>query len=60
MSRPTRAGQPVLDATTQKVGITTDEPRARSPRIPVQFIGAPYPVLCPLEDLTVVQIGLMP
>ncbi|WP_406245868.1 hypothetical protein ACI7YT_12570 [Microbacterium sp. M] len=60
MTRPTRAGQPVLDTTTQKVGITTDAPMARTPRIGVQFIGANYPVLCQLENLTVVEIGLMP
>ena len=55
MSTPTQAGQAVRDP-RGRIGITTDAPRAKSPRIGVMFIGANYSVLAQVDELTVIQI----
>jgi len=57
MSKPTRGGQAVHDTRDGRVGITTDEPMKRSPRIGVQFIGQPYPTISYLEDLEVIELA---
>lgn len=46
-----RAGILVRDPRTNTLGITTDSPRKRTPNIPVQWVGAPYPVLVHIELL---------
>lgn len=55
MSTPPQAGQAVRDP-RGRIGITTDAPRAKSPRIGVMFIGANYSVLAQVDELTVIQI----
>ncbi|WP_440102433.1 hypothetical protein [Glutamicibacter mishrai] len=57
MRKPTRAGQAVRDTRSGAIGITTEEPMKRSPRIGVQFIGHPYTVNSQLEDLEVIEIA---
>ncbi|MNW64789.1 hypothetical protein D3C74_431020 [compost metagenome] len=57
MSAPTRGGQAVRDTRTSRIGITTEEPMKRSPRIGVQFIGRPYSTISQLEDLEVIEIA---
>ncbi|UUX60136.1 hypothetical protein [Glutamicibacter halophytocola] len=56
MSAPTRGGQAVRRIATGEIGITTDEPMKRSPRIGVQYIGRPYTVTSYLEDLEVIEL----
>lgn len=55
MSAPTGPGQSVQD-TQGRIGITTAEPRRSTPQIGVQFLGAPYPFLVQIEDLTVITL----
>ena len=57
MSTPTRGGQAVRDTRTGRIGITTDAPMKRSPRIGVQFIGRPHETISYLEDLEVIEIA---
>lgn len=54
-SHPTRAGQAVRNLRGQ-IGITTDEPRKRTPSIPVMFLKTHYPVMEQISDLTVIAI----
>lgn len=56
MASPDRAGQPVRRLSDHALGITTDAPRARSPRISVQWVGGPYPVLMQLEEIECVDL----
>ena len=54
-SIPTRAGQMVKGA-DGTIGITTDQPMKRTPRIGVMFVGASYPVLTDIADLEVIKL----
>ena len=60
MTAPTGAGQFVRDTRNGRIGITTDEPRKTTPRIPVMFSGAAYPVLCQLDELERVEVTVTP
>lgn len=55
MSTPNAPGQLVISTVSGVLGITTDAPRARTPRIGVIFIGSPYSVVCDLSDLKTVS-----
>lgn len=53
---PSHPGQAVRSTVTGRLGITTDGPAKRTPTIPVQFLGAPYPVRVELDDLVTTEI----
>lgn len=55
IQRPTQAGQVVRDE-RGNVGVTTDSPTSRTPRIPVQLVGGSYPVLLEVDSLEVIEI----
>lgn len=50
---PTRPGQ-LVRSDSGRLGITTDLPRKRTPTIPVQYVGHPYPVIEQIARLRVV------
>lgn len=56
MAQPTHPGQAVKDTRTGRIGITTDYPKARTPRIGVMFLGGKWEVAAQLADLNVIEI----
>ncbi len=57
MSTPTRGGQAVRFIRTGELGITTDEPKKRSPSIAVQLLGRHYPVYLGLDEVEVIELA---
>lgn len=57
MSAPTYAGQAVRNNLTGNIGITTSAPMARSPRIGVIYLSAPYDISEWIEHLEVIEIA---
>ena len=56
MATATRAGQPVRRIRDGVLGITTDAPLKRSPRVGVIWVGAPYSTYAQLDDIERVEI----
>lgn len=54
--RPTHAGQPVRRIRDGKLGITTDSPAVRTPRIAVIWVGAPYTTYAQLDEIERVDL----
>lgn len=54
--QPISAGQLVRHIETGKVGVTTDYPMKRTPRIAVQWIGGSYPVTEDIAELAVIRL----
>lgn len=52
--QPTKPGQ-VVRSTSGAIGITTEEPMKRTPRIGVMFVGGRWAVNVALDELTVLD-----
>lgn len=56
MATATHAGQPVRRLSDGKLGMTTDSPNVRSPRIAVIWVGAPYTQYAQLDEIERVDL----
>lgn len=56
-ARATGAGQPVRRLSDGKLGMTTDRPAVRSPRIPVIWVGAPYATYAQLDEIERIDLS---
>jgi len=54
MATPNRPGQ-LVQGMHGLIGVTTDFPRARTPRISVMWVGGNYPVLEETNELVVID-----